>query len=885
MYCIRWVLMLLDCLLSNMPFKQEYTRLSLLPETLKSTNPSYSILVLDMTGVDRSLPLILIITNGHNGFSFSCSTTITTRSCKKPVPIEDLKLRFSQSGNKDVDGAHNHEHAFSSEEWNVLSVAEQDQVLMDYRLAYRKLTYVNWCEELGTVLANDEVKDGVSERGGFPVVRKPMLQWSLRITAYAERLLDDLQSLDWSHSLKTMQENWIGRSEGARVFFPIRDHDQQLEIFTTRPDTIFGATFMVIAPEHPTLQEICSQEQKEAVLAYAEKTKARSERERKSDTEHITGVYTGAHCVHPFTGDHIPIWVSEYVLMDYGTGAIMSVPSDDERDRKFAEHFNLPIIPVVDKSDFPEADIHDKVGTMINSGFINGMSVKEGIQAVIDRLEDEQKGWREINYKLRDANFSRQRYWGEPFPIRYTRDGETRQLNVDSLPLELPDLDIIGLSGDGRSPLAQAEDWVNLEDGSTRETDTMPGYAGSSWYFLRYMDAQNDQQFASQSALNYWQDVDLYVGGTEHAVGHLLYARFWHKFLFDLGYVPTPEPFRKLINQGMIQGVIEYVFLLKEKVDGHAKFLCSHLAEHRKIPSEDIARIPVHVDFVVDYGSKKSHLNVDSIKKFIDWRPEYRDAIFECSRGIYHKGVFTPSGDGSDSHLFTHSEIGKMSKRYFNVVNPDDVVDHYGADCFRMYEMFLGPIEHSKPWDTQGIDGVSKFLRRLWSLFYDEDGQLQINDNEPDKGEYKILHTCIRKVAEDIERFAFNTCVSSFMVCVNELKKAGCSKKKILDPLVRLIAPFAPHLGEELWELLGNGDSVTTSRFPQWDASYLVEEQVTYPIAVNGKKRGEATFPTDASVQQIQKDVLELEISKKWIADKPVRKVIVVPGRMVNIVV
>ncbi len=803
------------------------------------------------------------------------------KTTSKPDTIENLVSKFEAGGSTSVKAFHSNETDFSAAEWNAYSDAEKDRILMNYRLAYRKVSYVNWCEALGTVLANDEVKDGVSERGGHPVEKKPLLQWSLRITAYAERLLNDLEPLDWTDAMKTMQANWIGRSEGAQMFFDIVDSDKKIEIFTTRPDTIFGASYMVLAPEHDFVKELTTSDQLEEVEKYISQVSAKSDVERMAEKK-VTGVFTGAYALNPFNNEKIPIWIGDYVLKDYGTGAIMAVPSDDERDQAFATQFDLPIVDVVDKSDYPNATLNDKVGKMINSEFLNGMEVKDAIEEMLKRIEAQKLGKRQINYRLRDAIFSRQRYWGEPFPISYTPEGITIPNTFESLPHTLPHLDNIKPSADGKSPLAGLTEWVQNPDGTTKETDTMPGYAGSSWYFLRYMDANNEERFAGESALNYWKDVDVYIGGTEHAVGHLMYSRFWHKFLYDKGLVPTVEPFKKLINQGMIQGVIEFLYLLKEKTDGQNHFMCSKLAESQNL---EVARLPIHIDFVSQYGTPGSHVNLDGIKKFIDWRPEYKDAIFECSKGTYHKGVFTAKGESTDSLLLTHSEVGKMSKRYFNVVNPDDIVNRYGADCFRMYEMFLGPIDQAKPWDTKGIEGLSKFLRKYWSLFFTEQGAIELTDEAPSAEALKSLHKTIKKVSQDIEKYSFNTAVSSFMVCVNELKKMQCNNKSILQDLTLLLAPFAPHITEEIWSVLGNEASIHKSNYPSFDEQYLKEDSIDYPISINGKKRANHSFPADADKESIEKAVVELEEVQKWIEGKEIRKIIVVPGRMVNIVV
>jgi len=797
-------------------------------------------------------------------------------------PIDELIALFERHGSEGVYAANAQEDAFSAQEWHSMSPKEKDSVLMNYRLAYRKISYVNWCEELGTVLANDEVKDGVSERGGYPVERKAMMQWSLRITAYAERLLNDLKELSWTDSMKSMQSNWIGRSEGAAIRFSISGSDQQIHVFTTRPDTIYGATFMVLAPEHPLVSEVTTTEQQDKISTYIEYVKSRTERERVADVSDVTGEYTGAYAVNPVSEERIPIYIADYVLMDYGTGAIMAVPGDDARDANFAKHFDLPIIQVVDRDEFPDAGPHDKVGTMINSGFLNGMDVTSALEAMLVHIEDNKLGERQVNYRLRDAIYSRQRYWGEPIPIVHRPDGTTVPMDESELPLELPELDEF-LPGSGASPLARATDWVNLPDGSTRDTDTMPGYAGSSWYFLRYMDPRNDHAIASPEAIKYWQDVDLYIGGTEHAVGHLMYARFWHKFLFDKGIVPTKEPFKKLINQGMIQGIIEYVYLYKEKVDGHLKFLCAKLAE--QYPRDLFTRIAIQIDLVDKYGTPESHLNLEGIKRLLSWRPEYRDAIFECSKGTFHKGSFVPKNDATDSLLYTESEVGKMGKRYHNAVNPDDVVEQYGADCFRMYEMFLGPIDQSKPWDTNNIDGVSRFIRRFWSLFFDEADEWIVTDETPADNSMKILHHTIKRVREDIERYSFNTCISHFMTAVNELKKAKAHQRQILEVLVRLTAPFAPFISEELWTQLGHTNSVHKADYPHYDESLLAEDTITYPICINGKKRTEASFSQGMSDDEIRESVLAMDTVQKWIDGKAVRKVIIVPGRMVNVVI
>ncbi len=799
--------------------------------------------------------------------------------------IESLKNEFKQNGNGSVTAATSQEDTFTADEWNSYTPKQQSDILMNYRLAYRKVSTVNWCEELGTVLANDEVKDGVSERGGFPVTQKPVLQWSLRTTAYAERLLSGLDNVDWSDSLKTQQRNWIGRSEGAQVFFKIENSEKSIEVFTTRPDTIFGATYMALAPEHELVNSLTTEGQQQAIDEYQTYVQTRSELDRMADVKKVTGCFTGSYAINPMSGKRVPIWIAEYVLAGYGTGAIMAVPSDDERDQRFAEKFGLEIIPVVDKSDYPHASLDDKLGKMINSDFLNGMEVKDAIQAVIHKMEAEEIGNRKINYKLRDANYSRQRYWGEPIPIVYDKDGVEHKLPLSELPLILPELNDFKPTSDGKAPLAKLTDWANLPNGMTREVDTMPGFAGSSWYFLRYMDPDNQEEFASDAALNYWKEVDLYIGGAEHAVGHLMYSRMWHKFMYDKKMVPTDEPFKKLVNQGMIQGVIEYLYMKKDKVDGTTLFVCSKIAQGlSEEEREGYTRIPIDVNIVQEYGSPDSYLNIESIKKFIEWRPEYATAKFQCGMGYYQNGKFYPSKQANDSMIYTESEAGKMGKRYFNAVNPDDIVNQYGADCYRMYEMFLGPLEAAKPWDTKGIEGVYKFLKKFWSLFYSEDKWI-VNDESPSKEALKVLHTAIKKVTNDIERLSFNTSVSAFMVCVNDLRKLDNHNKAILEQLVILLAPFAPHVADEIWQKFGYTTSVHLASYPEVNESYLVEDSVTYPICINGKKRATADFATDATKEEMEKEALALEIVQKYVEGKTVRKIIVVPKRMVNIVV
>lgn len=795
----------------------------------------------------------------------------------KARPISDLVKIFETSGNSAAHAQSDKTDAFTASQWVSFSRKEKANILMNYRLAYRRIGYVNWCEALGTVLANDQVKDGISERGGHPVEKKAMTQWYLRITSYAERLLNDLDTIEWSDALKTIQSNWIGRSEGATVYFDIADHKDKIEIYTTRPDTIFGATFMVLAPEHPLVKELTTGDQESNVSEYLDYVASRSEVERMAEKK-VTGAFIGAYAINPFTESKIPIWISEYVLVDYGTGAIMAVPSDDERDNAFASKYNIPIIDVVDKSDYPEAGMHDKVGKMVNSGFITGMEVKDAIKAIINRITDMGIGHVKVNYKLRDSNFSRQRYWGEPFPITFDDEDIASIVGLKDLPVKLPHTENFKPGTAGQSPLSRIEEWAQPTSGMRRETDTMPAVAGSSWYYLRYMDPHNEEAFASKESINYWQDVDLYVGGSEHAVAHLMYARFWHKFLYDLGYVPTTEPFKKLINQGMIQGIIEFIYLQKEKIDGKNRFVTPDIAEADD--SVEWVQIPVHIDFVTDYGSDSSYLNREGIQQFLNWIPEYKgNSYFATSEGQWDGNTLP-----TDITFPTVSAIGKMSKSMYNVINPDEVVEQYGADCFRMYEMFLGPIEQSKPWDTKGIDGVSKFLKRYISLFFNED-QFEVSGEKATPSELKVLHKTIKKVTDDIERFSFNTCVSAFMVCTNELKKLKCSKRSVLEPLNSLLAPFAPYVAEEIHQLMGESETIHVRTYPAFEEKYLEEDTIEYPICFNGKKRDVYSFSSDMSNDELQQAVTKLEVYEKWTEGMTVRKIIVVPKRMINVVV
>ena len=767
---------------------------------------------------------------------------------QKARPIEELIAKFAANGTEGVDAACTTEMKFSAEEWAAMNEQEREQVLQNYRLAFRADTMVNWCPALGTVLANDEVKDGLSERGGHPVEQKRMKQWLLRVTAYAQRMLDGLERLDWSDSLKEIQRNWIGRSTGAQMFFAVKGMEEKLEIFTTRPDTVFGVTFMVIAPEHQWIDKLTTDENRAAVEEYIAQTKKRSERERIAETKRVSGVATGSYAVNPFTGKEIPIYVSDYVLAGYGTGAIMAVPAHDSRDYAFARHFGLEIVPVVEGGDISKESYDAKAGAMINSGFITGMDVKEAIEVMFDEVEKRGIGRKRINYRLRDAIFSRQRYWGEPFPIYY-KDDVPYTLSVDQLPLELPAVKDFGPTEQGEPPLARVEGWCT-EAGEPFELSTMPGFAGSSAYYLRYMDPHNSEALVSREADEYWRNVDLYVGGIEHATGHLMYSRFWNMFLYDLGYVCEDEPFKKLVNQGMIQGRSNFVY----RVVGTNKFVSLGLRDQYETQE-------IHVDVNI---VRNDVLDLEAFRK---WRPEFVDAEFILEDGKYICGW----------------AIEKMSKSMFNVVNPDYIVEAYGADTLRMYEMFLGPLEQSKPWDTNGIDGVHKFLRRLWGLFYDRFGEYKLTDEKATPAELKTLHKTIKKVREDIENFSFNTSIAAFMICLNEL--GDCPKREIVEPLVVLIAPFAPHIAEELWHTLGHESSVCDAKYPEVCAEYLVENSHEYPVSINGKMRFKKEFPLDMSNDEITAAVLADPAAQKWIEGRAPKKVIVVKGKIINIVI
>ena len=769
---------------------------------------------------------------------------------QKARPIAELEAAFAEGGSAAVDAACGEVAPFTAEQWASFSDKEKDDVLMQYRIAYQGETSVNWCPALGTVLANDEVKEGYSVRGGHPVEQKKMTQWQLRVSAYAGRLLDDLEDLDWTDSLKDMQRNWIGRSQGAEMVFKVINGSQEYDmtIFTTRADTVFGVTFMVLAPESEWVEKLTSPEQKEAVEEYLAMAKKKTERERMTETRKVTGVFSGSYAVNPLTGEKVPVWIGEYVLAGYGTGAIMAVPAHDSRDYAFARTFDLPVIPLIEGCDVSESSFDAKEGIMCNSGFLNGMTVKEAIPAAIDYVEQHGIGRRKVNYRLRDAIFSRQRYWGEPFPM-YFEDGIAKPMPFDALPLQLPSVDKFLPTESGEPPLGRAADWTY--EGYPIELSTMPGFAGSSAYYLRYMDPHNNEALVGQEADEYWRDVDLYIGGTEHATGHLIYSRFWNKFLFDLGYVCEKEPFRKLINQGMIQGRSNFVY----RIINTNTFVSSGLKDQYKTTE-------IHVDVNI---VRNDRLDLEAFKA---WMPEYADAEFILEDGEYICGW----------------AIEKMSKSMFNVVNPDMICDTYGADTLRLYEMFLGPLEQSKPWDTKGIDGVNRFIKKVWRLFYDRDGFI-VTDEKATPDELKALHKLIGKVRTDIEAFSFNTAVSAFMIAVNELTDLKCSKREVLEQLVILLSPFAPHVAEELWEALGHGESITYAAFPEYIEAYTVENTCTYAVSFNGKTRFTVELPMDMPREEVDAHVRGLDQTAKYVGDGNIVKVIVVPGKIVNIVV
>ena len=767
--------------------------------------------------------------------------------CNCAKPIADLVAKFEKGDAASVHAACSEEMTFSAEEWKAMDLKQQQSVLMNYRIAYLADTKVNFCPKLGCVLANDEISEGLSIRGGYPVEQRVMRQWSLRVSAYAQRLLDGLDLLDWTDSLKETQRNWIGRSEGTEMKFKIKDKDIDFEIFTTRADTIFGVTFMVLAPESAYVDMVTTPEQRQAVDEYLAAVKRRTERERLADRR-VTGVFSGAYAINPVTEKEIPIWISDYVLSGYGTGAIMAVPAHDSRDYAFAKHFNLPIIPVIEGCDVSEQSFDAKDGIMTNSGFLNGKTVKEAIAATKVYVKEHNIGRVKVNYRLRDAIFSRQRYWGEPFPVYY-KDGLPYVLDESKLPLELPEIENFLPTASGEPPLGHAKNWCTSE-GYPYELNTMPGFAGSSAYFLRYMDPHNENALVSREANDYWQNVDLYLGGTEHATGHLIYSRFWNKFLYDLGVICQDEPFKKLINQGMIQGRSNFVYRIKDT----NTFVSLNLKDQYEVT-------PIHVD--VNIVSN----DVLDIEAFKNWMPDYKNAEFILEDGKYICGW----------------AVEKMSKSMFNVVNPDVVVEKYGADTLRLYEMFLGPLEASKPWDTNGIDGVHRFLKKFWSMFYDKD-QVKVTDEPLTPEELKSLHKLIKKVTSDIENFSFNTSVAAFMICVNELSALKCSKRAALEPLCVLLAPFAPHISEELYHALGNTGTICDAQWPKYDEQYLKESNCKYAISFNGKVKQSMELPVDMDKATVEKTVVSSEAVAKILGGKPIKKVIVVPGKIVNIV-
>jgi len=774
----------------------------------------------------------------------------------KAENIDSLVSTFEKEGNTKVNAVcDENTPSFSAKEWNAFSHNEKQTILLNYRLTYLSETTVNWCPEMGTVLSNDEVKEGFSERGGYPVERKLMRQWSMRITAYAEKLLQGLDKIDWSEPLKEMQRNWIGKSIGAEMDVAVEGHDASIRIFTTRIDTVYGLTFMVLAPEHELVAKITTKEQKETIEAYVSVAKNKSERDRMSNVKTVSGAFTGAYAIHPFSGEKLPIWIADYVLAGYGTGAIMAVPGGDQRDFDFAKHFDLPIKPVYENTDLSEGANPVKEGKIINEGILNGLTYDEAVNTAISFLEEKGIGNAKINYRIRDAIFARQRYWGEPVPI-YFKEGLPYPVDAEDLPVILPEIDKYLPTEDGDPPLGRAIDFTYTPKGEATayplELSTMPGWAGSSWYWYRYMDAHNDKAFVSDEAQSYWKDVDLYIGGSEHATGHLLYSRFWNKFLYDLGLVKEDEPFKKLVNQGMIQGRSNFVF----RVKGENQFVSSGL-------KDDYETLPMHVDVNIVNN------DVLDIEVFKSWRPDLANAEFILEDGKYICGY----------------EVEKMSKSKYNVVNPDDIIEKYGADTLRMYEMFLGPLEQFKPWNTHGIDGVFKFLRKTWRLFHDENENFSVSDETPTADEQKVIHKVIKKVQEDIEGLSLNTSVSAMMIAVNELTALKCNKREVLEKLVLILSPFAPHISEELWAQLGHEGGISSAAYPEFDESYLVEDSHEYPISINGKVRAKMAFPLDQNVKEIETEVLAAEVVQKWTEGKPPKKVIIVPGRIINVVV
>lgn len=785
----------------------------------------------------------------------------------KAESIDILIQHFEEKGTEGLNANQNDELNFTAEEWKDSSDLDKEDILLNYRLAFRAETTVNWCPALGTVLANDEVKDGKSERGGFPVFQKKMMQWSMRISAYSERLLQGLNTLDWPQPLKDAQEYWIGKSQGAQVKFQVEGHEETVEVFTTRPDTIFGATFMVLAPENPLVDTITTEAQKAEVDSYIEETSKKTERDRMADVKNVSGAFTGSYAINPFSGEKMPIYISDYVLMGYGTGAVMAVPAHDERDHRFAKKFNLDIKKVVDTDeDVQEKSFDSKDSVCVNSDFLNGLHYNDAKSKIISEIENKGIGHGTTNYRQRDAIFSRQRYWGEPVPVYY-KQGMPYTLPVSALPLELPEVEKYLPTEDGDPPLGNAKEFAwdeanqkvvstDLIDDTTifpLELSTMPGWAGSSWYFLRYMDPSNDEVFADKNLSDYWGQVDLYIGGSEHATGHLLYSRFWNMFLKDRGYINQDEPFQKLINQGMILGMSAFVY----RIDGTKQYVSKNLAADHQTQK-------IHVDVSLLKGTS-DELDTEAFKA---WRPDYANAEFILEDGKY----------------ITDREVEKMSKSKYNVVNPDDICEEYGADGLRLYEMFLGPLEQSKPWNTQGLSGVYGFLKKFWNLYFNGD-TFEVSDEEPTKAEYKVLHTLIKKVVYDIENFSFNTSVSSFMIAVNELQKIKCNKRNILEPLAVIISPYAPHICEELWSLLGNKESVEFEKFPALNEDYLVEDEIEYPVSVNGKMKFKISLSAQLSAKEVEDLVISDEKMQPILEGKTPKKIIVVHHRIVNIVI
>lgn len=781
------------------------------------------------------------------------------QTVQKARPIIDLIRTFEQEGNAKIKASTSSPtNTFSAGEWKEKSEDEKLKTLLPYRLAYLSEAEVNWCAKLGTVLANDEVKDGLSERGGYPVEKRKMKQWSMQITAFADRLLKGLDNIDWPEPIKEVQRNWIGKSRGSLVRFQLDNHSEKIEVFSTRPDTIFGVSFMVLAPEHDLVAQITTDDQKAEVDQYVTQSKKKSERQRMAEVNEVTGAFTGAHCIHPFTGKKVPVWITDYVLAGYGTGAVMAVPSGDDRDLKFAHTFNLPVPQIFEGVNVDQIACTDKSVPLTHSEFLNGLKGKEAIEKVISKLEEQNAGTAKVNYKLRNAVFGRQRYWGEPIPVYY-ENGIPKPVKFKHLPLVLPEIDKYLPTAAGEPPLRRAEKWhyhpdkgvVTESEGFPLESTTMPGWAGSSWYFLRYQDPHNDETFASKQAVDYWQNINFYMGGSEHATGHLLYFRFWTKILFDLGHVPFDEPAEKLINQGMIQGESKFVYRVKNS----NKFVSAGLRK-------DYTTQKLHVDVSL---VKNNTLDIDQFKK---WRPDYANSEFILENGKYLCGT----------------EVEKMSKSKYNVINPNVICDEYGADALRLHEMFLGPVEMHKPWNTQGIDGVSKFLKKFWRLFFTND-KFTLVDQAPGKEELKVLHTCIKNVTEDIEKLSLNTCVSHFMICVNELSKMKCNKRTLLEPLIILTSCHAPHISEELWHQSGYGYSVHDADWPAYNKDYLIEDEIEYPVSFNGKMRFKIALPKTADKDAVERAVFSDERCTKYLDGKKPKKIIVVPGRIVNIVV